>query len=84
MNAGQQALRLIVRTTPEREIARRCRVDQSNVSRWLNGASLPVFASRCAVEIAYGIDLHAWDREVPIAADAVGSPSGAEQQRRTG
>lgn len=85
MNEGQRDLRRVATRTPEREIAKRCRVDQSNVSRWLNGVSRPVFASRVHAEIAFGIDLHAWDRDV--AADAVGSSlgaSGAELQRRAG
>jgi transcriptional regulator with XRE-family HTH domain len=81
MNEGQQALRRIVQRTPEREIARRCRVTQQAVSLWINGQRRPDFFGRVHAEIQFGISLHAWDRDVAVVGDAVGCETA---ERRTG
>ena len=60
---GAYRLRRVRDTQPE--IARKCGVDQSTVSRWRDGLRQPSFHGRMCLERFYGIPAVSWDERPP-------------------
>lgn len=65
MTEGRAALLAILARADVRrhEIARRCRVSPSRVSKWASGLTKPSARARAVLEETYRIPRHAWDTE---------------------
>lgn len=69
MTRGRRLLLAVLQLTSEHEVAARCRVNQSCVSRWLTGENTPSESPRAQLAACYRIPVDAWDkRAVPTSA----------------
>lgn len=57
---ARRLLLAVVQRTTAREVALRCHVHESNVSRWMSGESHPSLVSRVRLQAIYRIPLAAW------------------------
>lgn len=64
MTEGRQMLIRVLQITRGREVAARCRVSPSQVSKWLGGFTRPSTAARRALEDNYRIPSDSWNRYV--------------------
>ena len=62
MTRGQRLLLAVLQRTTAAEVAARCGVAPSCVSRWLGGLSAPSDVPRARLHSIYGIPAAAWDR----------------------
>lgn len=75
MTRGRRLLLAVLQRTTAAEIAARCGVAPSNVSRWVGGLSTPADVPRARLAGIYGIPCGAWERPaVNIAAVRHASP----------
>lgn len=61
LTRGRKLLIAVLQRTTETDVAARCCVHQSNVSRWANGTQTPSTEARCALEANYKIPATSWD-----------------------
>jgi transcriptional regulator with XRE-family HTH domain len=57
---GRRLLIAVLQMTPAVEVAARCGVHKSNVSRWLAGYQTPCDVARARLQSIYGIPASAW------------------------
>lgn len=63
MTRGRRILLRVLQLTAAREIARRCRVHESSVTRWLSGETTPGAEHRRMLWHMYRIPVDAWAAE---------------------
>ena len=57
---GQRSLLALLQRTHARDVAARCGVHASQVTRWMDGTSAPSERTARALEANYGISPRAW------------------------
>lgn len=57
---GRRHLVHVLQFTTAREVARRCRVHPSQVTRWASGETRPSAAAREALDRVYGVASGSW------------------------
>lgn len=62
MISGRRSLLAVLQCTTAREVAARCGVVSSCVTRWVSGAATPSDVPRALLESIYGISQGAWDK----------------------
>jgi len=65
MTRGRRSLIALLQVTTAREVAARCGVDPSCVSKWSSGIKAPGPTSRAKLEANYGIRAGSWVVSLP-------------------